>query len=496
MLRFLRTTVLAFGCGLLLGVGVVRGAAVLGSTIFSDIPAGASYDAAVGELYAAGILGKSANNLFRPDEPVTRGDLALLLHNVWKASGGKKLRRGAVALQSPPSPPTSSVSISSTSSVSTERVTDVSAAREAAQAFSRNANGTLRFTAGAYTVPENVATKMALLSVVRAGGNRGSVTVEYAVDGVTATPGNDLPATTGMLTFGDGETSKTFSIPVTDDTVAEGKETATVVLRNPTGGANLGTPSTASLNIVDDESSGSESATVIQAATPVTPTIGFSAMGYAVAENGGTISITVARSGPLTAATSVAYLTKNGSAVSGTDYTATNGKLNFVAGEANKTFTVAVLNDSAIDGNKTLALELQNPTGGAVLGTATAQLTIADDEAATFGTGALKFSKSSYGTSEGETLLLTVLRIGGAQSQIAVNYATGGGSASAGQDFAAIAGTLTFLSGEASKTIAIPILRDTQSDAEETFTVNLTVPSGTPPSILDVPNSALVTIYE
>ena len=65
------------------------------------------------------------------------------------------------------------------------------------------------------------------------------VTVDYATSDGTATAGDDYTATEGTLTFAAGETSKTVSVPVIDDSVEDGGETFTLTLSNPGGGATL-----------------------------------------------------------------------------------------------------------------------------------------------------------------------------------------------------------------------------------------------------------------
>ena len=85
-----------------------------------------------------------------------------------------------------------------------------------------------------------------------ASSNR-SVAVNYATVNGTALAGSDYTATSGTLTFGPGETVKTFTVPVANDTAVEGDEAFTVVLSNPTNGASLGTPGTVTVTVVDDD---------------------------------------------------------------------------------------------------------------------------------------------------------------------------------------------------------------------------------------------------
>src|SRR5262249_26691779 len=95
----------------------------------------------------------------------------------------------------------------------------------------------------------------ATITVTRTGGSNVPVSVNYATSNGTATAGSDYTATSGTLNFGVGETSKTFTIPILDDTAVENPETVTLTLSNPTGGATLGSPATATLTINSDDTS-------------------------------------------------------------------------------------------------------------------------------------------------------------------------------------------------------------------------------------------------
>ena len=60
-----------------------------------------------------------------------------------------------------------------------------------------------------------------------------ATTVDYATSNGTATAGSDYTLTSGTLSFGPLEKSKTVSVPVLDDAVDEGSETLTLTLSNP-----------------------------------------------------------------------------------------------------------------------------------------------------------------------------------------------------------------------------------------------------------------------
>ena len=110
--------------------------------------------------------------------------------------------------------------------------------------------GTISLSASSYSV--NEASGSVAITAVRTGGSSGAVGVSYATSDGTAVAGSDYVTSIGNLSWADGDaSSKTFGVPIVNDTVAEGNETFTVLLRNPTGGATLGSPSSATVTILD-----------------------------------------------------------------------------------------------------------------------------------------------------------------------------------------------------------------------------------------------------
>lgn len=110
--------------------------------------------------------------------------------------------------------------------------------------------GKFSFSFAPYTGTEHGQVQV---TVTRAGGDAGTVSVDYATGGGTATPFTDYTPVSGTLIFGDGETAKTFNVSLADDQIPEPSETVNVVLSNPIGGTILGVPSVAAINILDDD---------------------------------------------------------------------------------------------------------------------------------------------------------------------------------------------------------------------------------------------------
>ena len=79
---------------------------------------------------------------------------------------------------------------------------------------------------------------------------------------------------------------------------------------------------------------------------------------------------------------------------------------------------------------------------------------------------------------EGGTLVFAVRLSEASDATVTVDYATSDGTATAGEDYTAALGTLTFYAGELARTIQVAALTDRAEEGDETFTVSLSNPSG------------------
>ena len=104
------------------------------------------------------------------------------------------------------------------------------------------------FEFGSSTMTVNTGATVTNVTVLRVGGAGGTVSVAYATGGGTAVPGTDYTSVSGVVTFNPGDTSETIAVPILNSTVGSNK-TFSLVLSSPTGGAALGSPSTATITI-------------------------------------------------------------------------------------------------------------------------------------------------------------------------------------------------------------------------------------------------------
>ncbi len=150
--------------------------------------------------------------------------------------------------------------------------------------------GQLSFSSAGYSVGEGVGSVS--ISVYRTSGSSGMVTVGYATSNGSATAGSDYTSTSGILTFNNGDTTKSFIVPVLDNSVYKSNETVNLSLSTPGGGATLGSQPSAVLTIVDNDSppSGGSSSPSGGGGTPTQGT-SVSAGGGTVTESGVTIVV-------------------------------------------------------------------------------------------------------------------------------------------------------------------------------------------------------------
>jgi hypothetical protein len=206
-----------------------------------------------------------------------------------------------------------------------------------------------------------------------------------------------------------------------------------------------------------------------------TPVVGDISIGdVTISEgNAGTKMATFTVSHTGTAAFAVDFGTANGTATAGSDYAATAGTLSFAAGQATQTVSVTINGDTAVEPNETFFVNLTNATNGGTIRDTQGLGTITDDDSTTvvgnISIGDVTISEGNAGT---KTASFTVSHTGTAA--FTVDFATANGTAAAGSDYVATAGSLSFAAGQATQTVSVTINGDTTVEPNETFFVNLT----------------------
>jgi hypothetical protein len=269
------------------------------------------------------------------------------------------------------------------------------------------------------------------------------------------------------LSFSSGQTSKTVTINVTNDAVAESTETFGVIVQ-----ANSSDPITTFLDsstftITDDDSTA-----VTWSMTPSAQT---------VSEAIGSISYTVTRSSSTGSATVYVSTTTNQGSSNNNDYTGlSNSALSFSSGQTSKTVTINVTNDAVAESTETFGVIVQaNSSDPITTFLDSSTFTITDDDS-TAVTWSMTPSAQTVSEAIG-SISYTVTRSSSTGSATVYVSTTQNLGSSNSNDYIGLANSaLSFTSGQTSRTVTISIIDDTVAEGTETFGVIVQANSGDP----------------
>ncbi len=323
----------------------------------------------------------------------------------------------------------------------------------------------------------NSGTTQLSFTVTRANGSAGAVSATWTISFSGSADASDLAAAqslTGTVNFAAGETSKNIVVDINGDVTVEPNETFTITLSAPQGGVTL-SDAVAIGTITNDD---------------VPPAAGdLSIADNSVTEgNSGTTNLvfTVTRANGSAGAVDATWTISfgagdNANAADLAAAQALTGTVSFADGETSKQISVGINGDLEIEPNETFTITLSAPTGGATLADAVATGTIiTDDFTPVPGTLSINDVSVNEGNAGSTNATFTVTRSGGDDGAVSATWTLGFGTADAA-DFAngqATSGTVNFADGEISKTITIAIAGDTVMEANETYTVTLSAPTG------------------
>jgi Ca2+-binding RTX toxin-like protein len=302
--------------------------------------------------------------------------------------------------------------------------------------------------------------------VVMLGGPTGqasaeAVTVQYATADAGAVAGEDYTAASGSLVFAPGETVKTVVVDLSNDGTAEGIERFLLQLSSAD-------------NATIADGTGVATIAPNDAAAVATPAV--SVADAVVSESDGYVDIVVSLATPANRAVAVSYTTASSTATgtSSFDFTHVSGTLNFAIGETVKTVRVALTDDAGAEGFEHFLLSLSSPVN-LTIADGTASVFIADDDTVSPEPG-IRVLDAVVDEKAGTATYVVALGLPGGQSSantVTVDFATSDSTATAGEDFVATSGTLSFAPGETVKTIVVDLLDDGDSEGGERIDLEL-----------------------
>ena len=323
------------------------------------------------------------------------------------------------------------------------------------------------FVSSTSLVEGDNGTKQALFEIKLSQPATSKMIFDFATANGSATAGVDYTAKSGSVTFAVGQQSAFVAVDVAGENAIEHSEafSLNVISRN-----NL--PAQSGTATILDDDAGGGSVPVISVSG------GQLSEGYSGTAATRVISFTVTLSEPASSNFYVAYRTIDGSASAGADYVSEEASIFFSTGQTSKTITVAVSQDAVDEVDETVILELFSPGGGAVFAgggpTLRATGTILDDD----GNGSnLAFFVSSTSLVEGDNgtkqALFEIKLSQPATSKMIFDFATANGSATAGVDYTAKSGSVTFAVGQQSAFVAVDVAGENAIEHSEAFSLNV-----------------------
>nr|WP_321982751.1 Calx-beta domain-containing protein [uncultured Cohaesibacter sp.] len=293
------------------------------------------------------------------------------------------------------------------------------------------------------------------------------LTLSYTTRNGTAIAGSDYIAKNGTITFDAGQTTASVVVNLKGDTTVEDSESFSLVV-TPTGAiTNSVDDATGIATILDDD--------------PDTANLPVISILNAEGSEDEYVIFTVVLSEASDAEVTVDYMSVyDGSAVEGyyNDVDSLSGTLTFAAGETVKTIYANPYSDGLDESDENFSLVLTDPTNATLAGgesSLSATGIVLDDD----GTGSdlALFVSDPIITEPDSGVAQAVFEIQLSQpydKDLTLSYTTQNGSASAGSDYVAKSGTVTFKAGQTVASVAVNVKSDTIIESTETISLIVT----------------------
>ena len=322
------------------------------------------------------------------------------------------------------------------------------------------ASGTPTVSVSGVTIDEKVGAATFVLSLSQPSET--NVAVNFATADGTATAGADYIASSGTVGFAPGQTTRSITVPIVDDSAAEPDEFFSLVLSTPSG-LVIGNASAEARIVAND---GANASTPIITIEPVVAN-----------EVTGWVDVVVRLSAPSAQQVSVNYSDSTEVSAYRNDYIdSRSGTLVFAPGETAKTIRYGLIDDGDDEGPTYFMVDLASATN-AVIGTPSAPVVIAANDGTSVNLPSASVQDIVVDEKSGTARFVLTLDVPSTEV-LYFNYATAAGTATAGNDFVARSGVVSLLPGETTATIFVGIVDDTAAEADETFTLSLSAPVG------------------
>ncbi len=297
-----------------------------------------------------------------------------------------------------------------------------------------------------------------------------AVTIEFETRDGSALAGEDYTAETGSVTFAAGQTSAQVAVAVIGDAAVEGDETFSLIARPAADSASLlAVPFAGGKATVRDDDSSSQVPVLGVNSAPILENDGFSDE---------FVAYTVTLTEPAATNVSVDFQTRSGrpiSAFSGADFDRTSDTLTFAPGQTTAQIFVRTESETVAESDEGLIVDFFNVTGAAFANGqerfSVPGIILNDDTTGLSRTVSISDPDIREGDADTGQAVFTLRLSRPSSERITLTFETRDGSAIAGQDYVARAGSVTFEPGQTEAAVFVDVTGDLLTEGDEFFTL-------------------------
>ena len=333
-------------------------------------------------------------------------------------------------------------------------------------------NPTLNLSPTSASIGEGGGSQSLTLSISPAAGS--TLSVPYQLAG-TATAGSDFSVSPASpISVPAGASSVLLSLQAIDDNLSEGDESLTLSLGSTTG-AELGTATSASFTITDNEA---------------LPQLQFSTTASFVAENQGVARVRVVLNSSSANSVSLPF-SLSGTAASSDYSVSPTSPLSIAAGELEAFISITPVDDQFTEDDESVVITLGTPSGASLGGRSQHSVLIRDNERL-LGPPQLSFSSAGQQISEGATTATVIAQLSRPAPQALTIAISSSGSAIRGADYSAPA-SISFAADASQASFVVNLIDDSRDEDNESI---LLILQDNPGVVIGSPDSHEITVLD
>ena len=308
---------------------------------------------------------------------------------------------------------------------------------------------TVSFGATAYTAPEGGS---ATVEVTLSADPERTVTIPLTKAEQGGAVAEDYSGVPSSVTFNSGQTSRTFTFTAAQDAVDDDDESVKLAFGPLPERVSEGSTDETTVNIGDDDDP--------------EVTVSFGAVEYTAPEDGMvTVTVTVILSADPERTVEIQITKVDQGGATSADYSGVPSSVTFNAGETSKSFTFTATQDTVDDDGESVKLEF-GMLPGRVSGGATDEATVIirddDDPEVT-----VAFVQDAYRVAEGRTVTVRITLSADPERTVTIPLTAANQNGATSADYSGVPESVTFNTGETSKTFDFAATDDTISDTGE-----------------------------